>query len=308
MKKYLPEGYTNNAPQMQNRAFSLNTLRDAIYNREPLELRALRCDSEHNLHFKLGSIHGFMPHDECALGVADGSVRDIAVISRVNKLTDFYITELTTDENGRPVALLSRTQYQKDCLKNYISTLKKGDIIPARTTHLEPFGAFCDIGAGITALLPIDNISVSRIPHPSARFSAGDHIRAVVKDIADSRITLSLKELLGTWEENAALFKAGETVTGIIRSTESYGAFVELTPNLAGLAESGSDAKAGDSASVFIKSINPLLMKIKLIIVDADSDCAPRGKLRYFVEDGHVDFWQYSPSCAIKNVFTDFTK
>ena len=42
-----------------------------------------------------------------------------------------------------------------------------------------------------------------------------------------------------TWnmEENAALFKTGETVAGIVRSIESYGIFIELTPNLAGLAE-----------------------------------------------------------------------
>ena len=36
-------------------------------------------------------------------------------------------------------------------------------------------------------------------------------------------------------EENAQKFTAGETVTGIIRSVENYGAFVELAPNLADL-------------------------------------------------------------------------
>ena len=66
-------------------------------------------------------------------------------------------------------------------------------------------------------------------------------------------------------------------------------------------------AHAGDSASVFIKSINPQLMKIKLIIVDSDASPVPRQKLKYFVDSGHMDFWQYSPFDAVKKVYTDFT-
>ena len=57
-------------------------------------------------------------------------------------------------------------------------------------------------------------------------------IRTVVRAIEGTRITLTHKELLGTWAENAAQFHAGETVAGIIRSVEPYGVFVELSPNL----------------------------------------------------------------------------
>mgnify|MGYP002230072907 FL=1 len=45
---------------------------------------------------------------------------------------------------------------------------------------------------------------------------------------------LTLRELLGTWSENAACFAAGETVVGIVRSVEEYGVFIEIAPNLAG--------------------------------------------------------------------------
>ena len=48
---------------------------------------------------------------------------------------------------------------------------------------LEAFGAFCDIGWGINGLLPIDNISVSRIPHPNVRFNVGDVIKVKVIEI-----------------------------------------------------------------------------------------------------------------------------
>lgn len=159
------------------------------------------------------------------------------MISRVNRPVCFVVTEIKTDPNGNEYAVLSREKAQRKCLDNYISTLVPGDIVNARVTRLESFGAFVDIGCGIIALLPIDAISVSRIEHPKERFSEGMDIRAVIRSIENGRINLSHKELLGTWEQNAAAFSPGETVSGIIRSVESYGAFVELSPNLAGLAE-----------------------------------------------------------------------
>ena len=96
-----------------------------------------------------------------------------------------------------------------------------------------------------------------------------------------NRIFVSHRELLGTWEENAARFSAGQTAAGVIRSIESYGIFIELTPNLAGLAElqdsrtSGLDLSPGRSATVYIKSIIPERMKIKLVLIDTYSQLPP---------------------------------
>ena len=120
------------------------------------------------------------------------------------------------------------------------------------------------------------------------------------------RVTLSHKELLGTWEENAENFSPGETVGGIIRSVEDYGVFVELAPNLAGLAESCSRLKPGQQASVYIKSLIPEKMKIKLIIVDSfDGETEPK-EPEYFITKGHIDFWQYSPENCSKKISTVF--
>ena len=192
-------------------------------------------------------------------------------------------------------------------MKNYISKLVCGDIINARVTHLEPFGAFVDIGCGIPSLIPIDLISVSRISHPSDRFVTGQSIKAAVKTIDSGKITLTHKELLGTWQENADMYSMGETVTGIVRSVEDYGIFVELAPNLAGLAEVRDGVEAGNMVSVYIKAIIPEKMKIKLIIVD--SFTAEKKKplpYKYFNDSGHIDSWIYSTESCLKNVRTDF--
>ena len=91
----------------------------------------------------------------------------------------------------------------------------------------------------MVSLLSVDCLSVSRIHHPRERLTVGASLRVVIKsiDTQHNRIFVSLRELLGTWEQNAARFEPGQTVTGIVRSVEDYGMFVELTPNLAGLTE-----------------------------------------------------------------------
>ena len=245
MSEYLPEGKLINTPGNRAVTGSARLLGEAVRKGSILEARASLCDASHNLCVDLGCMRGIIPREEGALGMKDGSVRDIAVISRVNRPVCFVVSRIETDESGEQRAVLSRAEAQRKCLENYISHLERGDVVPARITHLETFGAFADIGCGIAALMPIDSISVSRIEHPRDRFTVGMDIRAVIKSIENGRISLSHKELLGTWEQNAAGFAPGETVAGIVRSVENYGAFVELTPNLAGLAESRDGVRIG---------------------------------------------------------------
>ena len=247
MSDYLPEGKLIHTPENRAIIRSPRLLEEAMHRGTILEARAVLCDSAHNLLVELGCMRGVIPREEGALGMRDGSVRDIAVISRVNRPVCFTVTAIETDENGEPYALLSRADAQQRCRDNYLSALGSGDVVDAAITHLENFGAFADVGCGIPALLPIDAISVSRIEHPRERFAPGMDIRAVIKSIENGRISLSHKELLGTWEENAAAFSAGETVAGIVRSVENYGAFIELTPNLAGLAESREGVRSSSS-------------------------------------------------------------
>ena len=127
------------------------------------------------------------------------------------------------------------------------------------------------------------------------------------------RICVTHKELLGTWEENAASFKPGQTVTGIVRSIETYGVFVELTPNLAGLAEYREDLHIGQRAAVYIKSMIPSRMKVKLALIDAYRGSGGNGQMRYRIPDTvggrgvpYLERWQYSPDGAEKCVESVF--
>ncbi len=306
MANYLPEGFLTPLGQ-QNCFKNLTQANEAMTAGKILEARAIVCDSDHNLIVDLGAIKGIIPREECAIGISEGSTRDIAIISRVNKPVCFKITTIKADEKFKPYAILSRKAVQLECQEQYIKTLIPGDIIKGKITHLEPFGCFVDIGCGIISLLPIDAISVSRISHPKDRFTIGQNINVIVKSIADDgKICLTHKELLGSWEENASKFKNGETVAGIIRSVESYGIFVELAPNLAGLAEIKDDVKVGQHASVYIKSLISERMKIKLIIVDSFDAPYQTAGFDYYIDSGHLDRFKYSPDSSEKVVETIF--
>lgn len=303
MIKFYPEGSLINTPENKAAVSSLEGLEEACRSGRILEARASVCDSKHNLIAELPCGRAVIPRNEGAVGIEDGTTRDIALITKVNKPVCFKVTSVS--KNG---ITLSRRAAQQECLEKYITKLSPGDIIPANVTHLEQFGAFVDIGCGLPSLIPIDAISVSRISHPSDRFYPGQLIRAAVKGINGNRIWLTHKELLGTWEENAARFACGETVSGIVRSVEDYGIFVELAPNLAGLAEPRAGVRTGQRTSVYIKALIPEKMKVKLIIVDVFDSDAPADPPEYFIPENvtHIDRWRYTSELSDRVVETIF--
>ncbi len=312
-----PEGELLDTRENREAVSSLTELEKAMQKGTVVEGIATVCDSDLRLHVDLGCAHGILEPEETVF-CREGEVRkDIAIVSRVGKPICARILRLER-RGGEVIAHLSRRLAQKECLETLMTRLSPGDLIPARVTHMEPFGAFLDVGCGISSLLSVDCISVSRISHPRDRLSCGQRLTVAVKCIDRDlgRIFLTLRELLGTWEENAARFRPGQTVTGVIRSVESYGVFVELTPNLAGLAEVRSQEHAaelrsmiGKSAAVYIKSIVPDRMKIKLVLIDAGVGVPVQKRLETYIDGeqvSHLSHWLYSPVAARRRIETVF--
>lgn len=296
MNNHLPEGM-----DLRRGGFSLETLKKAHADGTILQAPAIVCTEDHDLIVNLGCCLGRIPRQETALGMREGHVRDIAVLSRVGKPVSFCITDLPP---GGQI-LLSRAKAQAKAKNDLFQTKRPGDIIPAVVTSLASFGAFCDVGCGLPALLGIEAISISRIRHSSDRFREDQRIFTVIRDMDPDtgRIQLSHRELLGTWEENAAKFQPGQTVTGIVRSVKDYGAFIELAPNLSGLAEPNFDLHPGDVVSVYIKSIIPERLKIKLVALRRlDPEAQPEQELHYFRTAGHIDRWQYGTEGFAKTI------
>lgn len=149
-------------------------------------------------------------------------------------------------------------------------TMYEGQILNGTVKNIKPYGAFIKLENGITGLAYIEDLSVARIKSPEERVKIGQNLQIMVKSIdrEQNRVMLTYKELLGTWEENVENFKEGMSAKGIVRETEKNknGIFIELTPNLVGMAEYTEDLEYGQEVDVYIKKIVPERKKIKLLI------------------------------------------
>lgn len=289
--EYLPEGAAPQFPEHQ----PLEAIRQAMEDQTVLEGLAIRCGARRDLTVRFGGWEGTIPRPDAIHPAISGAERDIAVLSRVGKPTCFTVTGIEVDGGGRPRLTLSRRAAQEQAIAWLLEHSAPGDVLPSRVTHLESFGAFVDLGCGFTSLIPLENLSVSRVSHASDRFRVGQDILTAVTDIDPGacRFYLTHKELLGTWLENASRFAPGEAVPGIVRGVREYGVFIELTPNLSGLAEWRGDVAPGEAVSVYIKSIRPDTRKIKLQIIQKLGPAREPAAPRYFITDGTIDRWVY---------------
>lgn len=288
---FLPEGTAAPFPAPQ----PLSALQDAMTKRSVLTGTATRCDKYLDVHVAFGGYEGIIPHSEAIHPVISGAERDIAVLSMVGKQISFTVTDIRSDGAGRPRLTLSRRAAQEQAMNWLFEHAEPGVILPARVTHLAAFGAFVDLGCGYISLVPLENLSVARAEHPAQRLRTGQDILVVVTGIDRERrrFLLSHKELLGTWMQNAAPFSPGDTVTGIVRGIREYGVFIELTPNLSGLAEYRDDLVPGEAVTVRIRSIRDEGHKIKLQIIQKLDTALPVPPPKYFITDGIVQDWVY---------------
>lgn len=147
--------------------------------------------------------------------------------------------------------------------------INKGERVKGTVKNIQKYGAFIRTDNGIDGLLYIEDISVARIKTPAERLSIGQKIDVIVKDIDEqNRVYFSYKETLGTWEENVQDLQEKSIVQGIVRETEKNkrGIFIEIKPNLIGMAEYKEGIEYGQTVDVYVKKIVRDKKKIKLII------------------------------------------
>lgn len=265
-QKFMPEGWDTSIEPM-----SETIIQDARNNGIILQGLVNKCDETGNLYLNLGKgIKGIVPLEEVeAVKVNNkGIPKKEICFNKVNKIIQFKV--LGKDEKTNQY-ILSRKSVGKEATKWMLEELKEGQTVNGIVRNITDYGAFIEIGGGIVGLAYIEDLSVARIKSPEERLKIGQKLKVVIKSInrEDKKISLSYKEVLGTWEENASKFTQGEIVEGIIRETEkeNRGIFIEITPNLIGMAEYKSGYEYGQKVSVYIKKILPQKKKIKLVII-----------------------------------------
>ena len=227
------------------------------------------CDKDYNLHVELkNGMHGIIPRQEIeAINVDEkGYPKENLCIGKVHKYVQFKLKEKDGDK-----LIFSRKDVQQEVLNSVKTDLKVGDNIKGIVKNITPYGAFIDIGGGVVGLAYIEDLSVARIKTPYESLKIGQNVNIVVKSInrETGKISLSYKDTLGTWEENAKRFSVGMNTKGIIRETEKNknGIFIELTPNLVGMAEYKEGLKYGEKVDLYIKKIDYDKKKVKVVLL-----------------------------------------
>ncbi|WP_062356290.1 30S ribosomal protein S1 [Bacillus kwashiorkori] len=177
-------------------------------------------------------IRGFVP----ASLVEDHFVEDFSDYK--GKTLLFKIVELDQERNRlilshRDVVLEEKAKQKQSVLES----LQAGQIVEGTVERVTNFGAFVNLG-GVDGLVHISELSHDHINHPSDVVSVGDKIKVKVLsvDTENERISLSHKATLpGPWENIREKLTVGSIVEGTVKRLTSFGAFVEVLPNIEGL-------------------------------------------------------------------------
>ena len=240
------------------------------WNNEIMQGLVKRCDKNYNLYVNLeNGLTGIMPREEIeAINLQENNLpKENICIGKVHKFVQFKIKEIKNDNT----VIISRKDVQKEALDWVKNDLAVGQKVQGIVKSIKPYGAFIEIGGGVVGLAHIEDLSIARIKSPYERLKIGQKVEVVIKSIdkQKGKVILSHKELLGSWEENAKKFEQGMKTYGIIRETEKNknGIFIELNPNLVGMAEYQEGLEYGEKVSVYIRKIDEEKKKIKLNIL-----------------------------------------
>ena len=246
-------------------------LKNAYENSIPVE-GFVEKEIKGGYEIKIGSMRAFCPYSQIGL-------EREAPEKFIGQKLSFRITEL--GEKGRNIVLSSRElleEERKVRVDSMRASLKEGMKVKAIVKSVQDFGAFVDIG-GVRALLPVSEISRSRVEDINAVLKPGQEIEAAILklDWSNDKISVSMKATLpDPWDAAAGKYKSGDRLTGKIVRLTTFGAFVTLEPGLDGLVHiselgsgkrinhPGEAVKEGEMLDVVIEKVEADKKRISL--------------------------------------------
>jgi small subunit ribosomal protein S1 len=180
----------------------------------------------------VGGLRAFCPFSQMDLRRVD------AEQEYVGRVLAFRVTRY--GESGRNVVLSRRVLLEEEAAKAAEETRRKivpDAVLPGTVTSLTDFGAFVDLG-GVQGLVPMSELSHSRVGRASDRLRVGEAVTVKVLRIDEARgkLTLSLKALdADPWLAVPGRLRERQVVRGRAARATEFGVFVELLPGVDGL-------------------------------------------------------------------------
>ncbi|MDO4554618.1 MAG: S1 RNA-binding domain-containing protein [Lachnospiraceae bacterium] len=159
-------------------------------------------ENETNLSLTVGGVvkGGVITYVEGIRGFIPASMLSL---SYVEDLTTWLKKEITArvveiDPDKKRLILSCRVilkEQQAEERERKINSIAVGTVLEGTVESLQTYGAFIDLGDGISGLVHISQISQKRIKKPAEVLSVGDKVKVKVIKIADGKIGLSMKVL-----------------------------------------------------------------------------------------------------------------
>jgi small subunit ribosomal protein S1 len=181
---------------------------------------------------RVAGLRAFCPFSQMDLRRVDDAE---ALVGRV---LEFRIARY--DERGRNIVLSRRALLEERAARaaeETRKTLVAGAVLQGTVTSLADFGAFVDLG-GVQGLVPVSEISHSRVARPADRLRVGDAVtvKVLAVDQARGRVSLSLKALdADPWAAVSEQLRERQVVRGRVARMTDFGVFVELRAGVDGL-------------------------------------------------------------------------
>lgn len=119
------------------------------------------------------------------------------------------------------------------------ATLIEGAVMLGRVSGLAKFGAFVNLGAGVTGLVHITELSHGRINRVDQVVHVGEAVRVKILKLQDDndRISLSIRQASeDPWASVIQTYEVGGVYPGKVLRLADFGAFIELSPGVEALA------------------------------------------------------------------------
>lgn len=188
---------------------------------------------------KVGHINGFLPVSQLSPDhyprVSGGDKQKILDRLKTYVGKTFEVRILDMSEGDEKLIVSEKTVWEEK-QRSEISQYKVGSIVKGTVTALADFGAFVKFDS-LEGLVHISEIAWQRIDHPRDVLKVGQDVEAEIIGIEGSKIFLSMKKLiLDPWTEVGKKYNIGDVVQGKILKVNPFGFFVELDPDIHGLA------------------------------------------------------------------------
>ncbi len=136
-------------------------------------------------------VRGFIPASQLSLSYVEVTDEWIG--------RELEVQAITVDESKKKLVLSAKTilrKKQQEERDRRIAMMAPGSVLEGTVESLMPYGAFVDLGDGVSGLVHVSQIAHRRIGKPSDVLSVGQKVKVKVLNTNDNKVSLSMKALV----------------------------------------------------------------------------------------------------------------